>query len=61
MLDNTFAKAAFKVALLSGRAYTWYITQHYAIDTGDARRLTWEHLKSDLHISSLLTMPTKYE
>ena len=48
MLDNTFARAAFAVTLLSGSAYTWYTTQHYAIGTGHANRLTWERLKSDL-------------
>ena len=48
MLDNTFARAEFVVTLLSGSAYTWYTTQHYAIGIGHANRLTWEHSKSDL-------------
>ena len=48
LLDKTFAKAAFAVTLLSGCVYTWYTTQHYAIGTGNANRLTWDHLKSDL-------------
>ena len=48
VLDNTFAHAVFTVTLLSGSAYKWYTTQHYAIKTGNANRLTWEHLKSDL-------------
>ena len=48
MLDNTFARAPFAVTLLSGSAYIWYTTQYYAIGIGNADRLTWEHLKSDL-------------
>ena len=48
VLDNTFAKAAFAVILLNSTACIWYTTQHYAIGTAYANRLTWEHLKSDL-------------
>ena len=40
ILDNTFARAAFAVTLLSGSAYTWYTTQQYAIGTGHTNRLT---------------------
>ena len=34
--------------MLNGSTYTWYTTQHYAIGTGNAYRLTWEHLKFNL-------------
>ena len=47
MLNNTFARAEFAVNLMSGSAYIYYTTQYYAIGTGYANRLTWEHLKSD--------------
>ena len=40
--------AQFVVALLSNSAYTYYTTQYYAIDTGNANSSTWERLKSDL-------------
>ena len=46
MLDNTFARAAFTVTLLSGSIYIWYTIQHYAIGIGYAISLIWEHLKS---------------
>ena len=48
MLENTFARAAFAVTLLSGNPYTWYTTQQYTIGAGHAKKLIWEHLKSDL-------------
>ena len=48
MLGNTFAKAAFEITLLSGKASIWYTTQYYAIGTGHTNRLTWERWKSDL-------------
>ena len=38
------------MTLLSSSAYTWYTTQHYAIGAGYANRLTWERLKSNLHL-----------
>ena len=50
VLDNAFVRAVFAVTLLSGSSYTWYTTQHYAIGTGYANRLTWERLKSDLQL-----------
>ena len=46
MLDNTFVKAEFAMILISGKAYTWYTTQHYAIGIGNANRLSWDRLKS---------------
>ena len=50
LLEDTYAGSAFAVTLLSSSAYIWYTTQHYAIATGHANRLTWEHLKSDLQL-----------
>ena len=48
MLDNTFERAIFAVAFLNGSGYTSYTIQYYAIGTGHASRLSWEHLKSNL-------------
>ena len=45
VLDNTFTGAAFAVTLLSGSAYIWYTTQHYAISAGHANKLTWGALE----------------
>ena len=50
VLDNNFERVSFTVTILNDSAYTWYTIQHYAIGTEYANRLTWEHLKSDLHL-----------
>ena len=50
MLENAFARAAFAVTLLSGTTYMWYTTQHYAIGSGHANRLSWECLKAGLQL-----------